>query len=260
MENIKQLLELNIEIEGLLRVAEYRKSEIIDSLLLAKSKKFLDILNAAISDNKLCTDPPIVVHSITNQQVVADTKVEDMVCTLPDTEVNSIPQKTENNDDINDTNEDIPDIMSEEIETVLEMDTPAKETQECPIAETQDQPISNPDTIKKDKEEAVNVESQNEISPSILSSDSNHVMRLDEMIHRQSSRDLKKAFSLNDRFRYIREIFNNDAEYFDETIKNLEMLSNLDDVYDYLLGDIGLNHEDETVKDFLEIIYNHFNA
>lgn len=256
MENIKQLLELNIEIEGLLRVAEYRKSEIVDSLLLAKSKKFLDILNAAIADGKLSTVPSIVAHSIPDQQVVADTEVEDMVCTLQ-AEANSIPQKAENIDDINDTNEDIPE--SDEIETVLEMDTSIKETQECPIAETQDQQVSNPDT-KKEKEEAVNIESQNEISPSILSSDSNHVMRLDEMIHRQSSRDLKKAFSLNDRFRYIREIFNNDAEYFDETINNLEMLSNLDDVYDYLLGDIGLNHEDETVKDFLEIIYNHFNA
>lgn len=257
MENIKQLLELNIEIEGLLRVAEYRKSEIVDSLLLAKSKKFLDILNAAIADDKLCTVPSIVAHSTPDQQAVADTEVEDMVCTLQSAEANPITQKAENTDDNNDTDEDIPE--SDEIETVLEMDTSVKETQECQIAETQDLPVSNPDT-KKEKEEAVNIESQNEISPSILSSDSNHVMRLDEMIHRQSSRDLKKAFSLNDRFRYIREIFNNDAEYFDETINNLEMLSNLDDVYDYLLGDIGLNHEDETVKDFLEIIYNHFNA
>lgn len=259
MENIKQLLELNIEIEGLLRVAEYRKSEIVDSLLLAKSKKFLDILNAAIADDKLCTDPSIVAHSINDQQVVADTEVENMVCTLKAAETNHIPQKAENIDDIDDTDENIPDIMSEEIETVLEMDTSGQETLDCPIVVTHDQPEFNPDT-KKEKEEAVNIESQNEISPSILSSDSNHVMRLDEMIHRQSSRDLKKAFSLNDRFRYIREIFNNDAEYFDETINNLEMLSNLDDVYDYLLGDIGLNHEDETVKDFLEIIYNHFNA
>lgn len=246
MNNIKRLLELNIEIEGLLRVAEYRNSETIESLLISKAKQFIEILNSDIAGDKSESD---ITKTIPSD---IESKEEDRsvdITATPITESNiSSPIYSPVIDESS-------SVVSEEMETMLELENETNEKPEEDTVTSTLPPVFIPSIQQQSNE-------QEEISTeiSIPSEDDGHVMRIDEMIHRQSSRNLKKAFSINDRFRYIREIFDNDSAYFDETVKNLELLSNIDEVYDYLLGDMGLNHEDQTVKEFLSIIYNHFNV
>lgn len=248
MENIRQLLELNTEIEGLLRVAAIRKTEVVESLLLSKTELFANLLRSSITKTELeiLPDPTDISDSHTVSEI-KDSDSKKGSHTNPVAQVSATP---------------MPDGISEETETILEMGIDAEAN-----------PINNP----KHTNEPPIFSAKAQINPNVTSSvytkpndgvstvpesktEEHYMMRVDEMIHRQSSRDLKKAFSLNDRFRYIREIFDNNANFFDETINNVDMLSNLDEVYEYLLSDIGLNHEDETVKEFLAIVYNHFNA
>lgn len=246
MNNIKRLLELNIEIEGLLRVAEYRNSETIESLLISKAKQFIEILNSDIAGDKSESDITKTIPSDIESK--EENRSVDITAT-PITESNiSSPIYSPVIDESS-------SVVSEEMETMLELENETNEKPEEDTVTSTLPPVFIPSIQQQSNE-------QEEISTeiSIPSEDDGHVMRIDEMIHRQSSRNLKKAFSINDRFRYIREIFDNDSAYFDETVKNLELLSNIDEVYDYLLGDMGLNHEDQTVKEFLSIIYNHFNV
>ncbi len=248
MDNIRKLLEINTEIEGLLRVAEIRKTEVVESLLLSKTEEFAYLLKSSISMKNLekpsCSTNVPVSQTVGESNNTSPTVISD---TRPEPHDKIVPQ---------------PDELSEETETVLEMEV---ESGEKPVHDSNSNVtppnFNNSVAFTPVMINNVNTKSMDDVTmSSTVNSEGVHVMRVDEMIHRQSSRDLKKAFSLNDRFRYIREIFDNNASYFDETINNIEMLSNLDEVYDYLLSDIGLNHEDETVKEFLAIIYNHFNA
>lgn len=248
MDNIRQLLELNTEIEGLLRVAEIRETEVVKSLLLSKTEIFTNLLRSSITKTEV--ENHTVSTEIPDSHTISDIQeshFREESNINPVSQENTIP---------------LPDEVSEETETVLEMEIESTANSTVISSSTNVPPVFNTNThITPNVTGSVNAKLKDNVS---LDSDSNseglHVMRVDEMIQRQSSRDLKKAFSLNDRFRYIREIFDNNASYFDETINNLEMLSNLDEVYEYLLSDIGLNHEDETVKEFLAIVYNHFNA
>lgn len=246
MNNIKRLLELNIEIEGLLRVAEYRNSETIESLLISKAKQFIEILNSDIAGDKSESDITKTIPSDIESKE-EDRSVDITATLIMESNISSpiySPVIAESSS-----------VVSEEMETMLELENETNEKPEEDTVTSTLPPVFIPSIQQQSNE-------QEEISTeiSLPSEDDGHVMRIDEMIHRQSSRNLKKAFSINDRFRYIREIFDNDSAYFDETVKNLELLSNIDEVYDYLLGDMGLNHEDQTVKEFLSIIYNHFNV
>lgn len=71
--------------------------------------------------------------------------------------------------------------------------------------------------------------------------------------------DLKKYFSLNDRYLYSRELFGGDMKMFDSTLKFLEGIKDFSDIEDYFYSELEWNPEDANVASFLEILRPHFN-
>ncbi len=81
---------------------------------------------------------------------------------------------------------------------------------------------------------------------------------LKEIIEKQVITDLKKAMSLNDRFRFQRELFSGNRELMDETVAFLSTLSSLNDVLSYVNSRFNWNWEEEVPADFrilLEKVY-----
>lgn len=70
--------------------------------------------------------------------------------------------------------------------------------------------------------------------------------------------DLKKYFSLNDRYLYSRELFGGDMKMFDSTLKFLEGIKDFSDIEDYFYSELEWNPEDANVASFLEILRPHF--
>jgi hypothetical protein len=83
-------------------------------------------------------------------------------------------------------------------------------------------------------------------------------MRVDEMLTRREARDLRKAFTLNDKFRFRRELFANNDAVFADTLNLLSAMQNLDEAMEYMRDDLGWDMESEDVKDFVNIVSNHF--
>lgn len=83
-------------------------------------------------------------------------------------------------------------------------------------------------------------------------------LRVDEMLSRREARSLRRAFTINDKFRFRRELFGNDDKLFGNTIDMIEALKNMDDAIVYMRDDLGWNLEDDNVKDFAAIVANHF--
>ena len=83
-------------------------------------------------------------------------------------------------------------------------------------------------------------------------------IKLDEALQRSLSKDLSRAFSLNDRFRYRRELFSNSEVEMRNTLNIVEAMQSYAEAEDYFYGDLEWDSESPEVKDFMVIIKNHF--
>jgi hypothetical protein len=70
--------------------------------------------------------------------------------------------------------------------------------------------------------------------------------------------DLIKSISLNDRFLFQRELFNNDREAMNVLMAKLNTFENYEDAEAYLRRNTSWDFEDQTVKDFLYAIKKGF--
>lgn len=83
-------------------------------------------------------------------------------------------------------------------------------------------------------------------------------LTLDEKLSRERASDISKAFTLNDRFRFRRELFRNSDAEFRDTIDVIGSMSSMEEAEDYFFNDLCWNPESEDVKDFMSIVAKHF--
>lgn len=83
-------------------------------------------------------------------------------------------------------------------------------------------------------------------------------LTLDEVLQRDMTKDLRQAFSLNDRYRYRRELFGNSDSVMNETLNLIEAMHSFDEAEDYFYNDLQWEHDSPEVADFMVIIKNHF--
>lgn len=67
---------------------------------------------------------------------------------------------------------------------------------------------------------------------------------------------LLKSFTLNDRFRFRRELFAGNDDDFNETLQLIADMESYTEAEDYLLCDLMWDRENPAVADFLEILAN----
>lgn len=81
---------------------------------------------------------------------------------------------------------------------------------------------------------------------------------LDERIARDRAKDIFKAFTLNDKFRFRRELFRNSQQEFDDTLEIISGMSSLDEAEEYFYEDLCWDPDNEHVKAFMEVVAKHF--
>lgn len=83
-------------------------------------------------------------------------------------------------------------------------------------------------------------------------------MSLNERLAREKAVDLTGAFSINDRFRFSRELFRGSQQEMNEAIEALSQMSTAEEAAEYIYDDLCLDPDNEEVKAFMEIITKHF--
>lgn len=128
-----------------------------------------------------------------------------------------------------------------------------------PTAEPTAEPDAETPNVAEETE-AVEAEDNIEEEPEAneKASDDSEPLRLDEKLQRSRSKDLKSAFSLNDTFRFRRELFGNSAAEMTDALHMVEAMHSFDEAEDYFYGDLGWDRESDDVKEFMAIIKNHF--
>ena len=70
--------------------------------------------------------------------------------------------------------------------------------------------------------------------------------------------DINRAIGINDRFLFIKELFNGDKDLFNQTIAMLNGYSCLDDALMYIHENFSWNSEDSAVKQLVLLLYRRF--
>lgn len=82
---------------------------------------------------------------------------------------------------------------------------------------------------------------------------------LNDILEKKNLSDFRKAFSLNDRFRFRRELFGGNEEKMNKAIADLNDLSSYEESVTYLNNVLNWNIEDASVADFIKLLEKRFS-
>lgn len=72
-------------------------------------------------------------------------------------------------------------------------------------------------------------------------------------------RELRQFFTINDRYRFRRELFGNSDTDMADTLNMIEAMASVAEVQDYVYSDLGWDPEIEEVQEFMDIVTRYFN-
>ncbi len=83
-------------------------------------------------------------------------------------------------------------------------------------------------------------------------------IRVDEKLGRALSKDLRSAISLNDRFRFRQELFDNSDQELNNAFSMIENMKSYGEAEDYFYNYLRLDPQKPAVQEFMEILRRHF--
>ena len=278
MDNaIKDIIDKTLELEGLLLLAQSRAgSELeasVNRLVILKKEEVAKLIDAAFGGEPKCdVEPQPIVMPIdeteADEEVAEEAETEEEPIAEPVEEPieESIEKPVE---EPSEEPEPLENFIPEPIEMPVEPPVsdifddshlePIEEPQpiEVPAAEDKpifdDAPIDDEDAPLDDEYEDDEDDDDDEVLD-----DDDEALTLDEALQRSMSRDLRKAFSLNDRFRYRRELFGNSDVEMNDTLNVVETMHSYSEAEEFFYGDLEWDSESPEVKDFMAVIRNHF--
>ena len=246
MDNsLETLLKQVLELEGLLLIAEKRGNDVpnlVIDMIKQKAAAIGEMAGVAASYNKqgidaLPDDEPdddITVEFVDDEETASADE--------PVAEAHSAPVAAE------------PEPVVAPEPSVVQPE-PAPEP--TPVSEPESTPVSEPEPVEAPTPAPEEVEPEAETEEFEPDPD-DQPLTLDEALHRDMTKDLRQAFSLNDRYRYRRELFGNSDSVMNETLNLIEAMHSFDEAEDYFYNDLQWEHDSPEVADFMVIIKNHF--
>lgn len=222
-----------LELEGLLMVADSRGDETPDAVFTLIKEKI-----EQLREYTSCL-PDVAVDEQVGEQVDEQEPVVEPEDVL-EAELEAEPE---------------PEIEPEiEAEPEIEVE-PEPELEE--ELEAEPEPEIEPEV---EAEPEIEEEPEPEIIKNVDETAPEAIITLDEAFIRNKAKDLKSAFSLNDTFRFRRELFGNSAADMNDAIDLVNAMNSYEEAEDYFINDLGWDAESDEVGEFMEIIRNHFIA
>lgn len=246
MENkINRLLVLTYELEGLVRVLNDRDTKELRETLKVKVKALDEVVAEILDETETEVEcgamyvpaeaqhvEPQGYRPVTDRELSSEDEVKDQEA-----------EDGEVEDQMDDALEAIERGENEHLDARFEEEEPAPcLNQNATIGEVCD---TVPTTTVVNNPENDDKASQ---------------MRIDEKLSRNFASDIKKIFTLNDKFRFRRELFGSNDALFSDTLNMLGVMATYAEACDYLEHQLGWNMKSEEVEDFLSIIKNHYNS
>lgn len=260
-QTINTLLAINIEIEGLLHVIKDRDADLAWEILAKKIAAFNDTYKQLLD----AEEPQRTEDVKTNEEPVCQHYDEYQSQTATDADSTaSTGLSAETTDNVfgdeaaEQVSEPVPEIVAEadEEDTTKSEDIATEE--ESP--QTESCMTEQSDAGEKTVEERPYDYGYNDMQDAVPNASDGNTLRVDELLTRREALDLRRAFTLNDKFRYRRELFGSNDALFADTLDTLTAMTSLDEALDYLYNNLGWDQENDDVKDFVATVTNHFSA
>lgn len=242
-----------LELEGLLMVADSRGDETPDAVFtLIKEKieqlrEYTSCLPDVAVGEQVDEQEPVVEPEDEPEYVLEaepEEEIEQEVEAEPEIEVEPEPE------------------LEEELEAEPEPEIEAEpEIEEEPESELEEEIEAEPEEeLEPEIVPEIEAEPEPEIIKNVDETAPDAIITLDEAFIRNKAKDLKSAFSLNDTFRFRRELFGNSAADMNDAIDLVNAMNSYEEAEDYFINDLGWDAESDEVGEFMEIIRNHFIA
>lgn len=114
-----------------------------------------------------------------------------------------------------------------------------------PVSEPEPQPVVQPVPAEISGPEDISAKSPLVEKQSLF---------LNDLLEKRYLSDFRKAFSLNDRFRFRRELFGGDEEKMNRAIADLNEIGSYEAALSYLHTELKWNEEEEAVADFVKLL------
>lgn len=252
-----------LELEGLLMVADSRGDETPDAVFtLIKEKieqlrEYTSCLPDVAVDEQVNEQEPVVEPEDEPEYVLEaepEEEIEQDVEPEIDPEVEAEPEIEE--DPEPEPEEELEAEPEPEQEVVAE-----PEIEEEPESELEEEIEAEPEEeLEPEIVPEIEAEPEPEIIKNVDETAPDAIITLDEAFIRNKAKDLKCAFSLNDTFRFRRELFGNSAADMNDAIDLVNAMNSYEEAEDYFINDLGWDAESDEVGEFMEIIRNHFIA
>jgi len=83
-------------------------------------------------------------------------------------------------------------------------------------------------------------------------------LSVEQKLQSERTKDLRSALSINDRFRFRRELFSNSEGELNDALDLIETMQSFDEATDYFYGDLNWDRTNPEVIDFMEMVRYHF--
>lgn len=118
--------------------------------------------------------------------------------------------------------------------------------------------IVKEETLIQNLEPVIPDSREPEIPHTIIRTDKSSVS-LNDLLEKKNLSDFRKAFSLNDRFRFRRELFGGNEERMNKAIADLNDIHSYEESVIYLNTILNWNIEDASVADFIKLLEKRFS-
>lgn len=250
-------MEQAYELEGLLLVAKSRddsSQKYLYELINKKSAKITELAANLLSNKDGAAELKEPLAAIPTSGVVQGVGSESISESEPE------PEPAETEASLTADNPNFPDALqwlaqeqTPESTTIPQSPTPLQEPEIEAEAD-----IEQPEYVSDDNEDDKFLPEQEEEEQEEEEQEEEDSLTVDQALQRKLSRDLHHAFSLNDRFRFRRELFaNNDVE-LNDTLNLVETMQSFEEAEDFFYNDLEWDKDSPEVIDFMNIIRNHF--
>ena len=238
----------------------------MDNSLETLLKQVLELEGLLLIAEKRGNDVPNLVIDMIKQKAAAIGEMAGVAASYNKQGIDALPDD-EPDDDITVEFVDDEDAPSADEPVEAESSAPVAAEPEPVVAPepsvVQPEPAPEPTPVSEPEPVEAPTPAPEEVEPEAESEEfepdpDDQPLTLDEALHRDMTKDLRQAFSLNDRYRYRRELFGNSDSVMNETLNLIEAMHSFDEAEDYFYNDLQWEHDSPEVADFMVIIKNHF--
>ena len=189
----------------------------------------------------------LLKRSITRMQGRLD-ELQQEVDAVQVTSPLTVEETVEETNEVAESEVDSPSII-QSLESVV-----VKEDEEGEIIVAEEKPVVVVTEEGKKEEPAIVEES---VAETVVKEEEPKSVVLGESL--KLSAGLRHAISLNDSFRFSRELFGGDTELMNRVIEQISVMGSYKTAVAFLSSKVEINEEKEAVNDFLELLKKFFN-